>query len=461
MSNSIKLPGRVRPYFQSDIDDGVYNNSTVYDVGARVLYENKPYECIKSDGQCHLPTNTEFWECVTIGGSDGKMPSHYWNGTTVYFEQDDGTYDAGTDLKGPNGNDGKQLDISDAIDSDSSTVGGTSKALYTARAKVESMLDKDFFLLGTVIPFYGSFGGTDNRYPIPTGSTEPDTRWVICDGVETNGIKVPDLRGRFIVGSGTIGNDTIAMGETGGSETHSHTVEYSNLSMTAATGGSLHTHSITSVGTFPWSSSTTYYVYPQYDYSTNSKRVSDSSSSSATSITVYQVATKNVDKLTWTNIQTSTSAGGSQVHNHTITNNGAQTTNEVSNITSYYKLCFIMKICNEALVLPKSIAIPYFKSTGTQHTTGIGLNQPSTLNDLVITYDTGEYLAAGDTLLITQTGNGSGTTQLVATGTGGWNIPVNSGWTINDGADKAVITIVSSSVSTFSNGATQIEITIN
>ncbi len=37
-------------------------------------------------------------------------------------------------------------------------------------------------LPGTVVAFAGSFGGEGNRHPIPLGSSEPDTSWVLCDG---------------------------------------------------------------------------------------------------------------------------------------------------------------------------------------------------------------------------------------------------------------------------------------
>ena len=76
-------------------------------------------------------------------------------------------------------------------------------------------------LPGTVVAFAGSFGGEGNRHPIPLGSSEPDTSWVLCDGgTTTNGLPVPDLRGRMILGA----SDAHPAGSTGGSETHSHSL---------------------------------------------------------------------------------------------------------------------------------------------------------------------------------------------------------------------------------------------
>ena len=75
-------------------------------------------------------------------------------------------------------------------------------------------------LIGGVMPFTGTFGGTGNRFPIPLGSSTPLTNWCLCDGTTTNGLPVPDLRGLFIRGA----SDSVPAGSTGGSETHSHSL---------------------------------------------------------------------------------------------------------------------------------------------------------------------------------------------------------------------------------------------
>lgn len=60
-------------------------------------------------------------------------------------------------------------------------------------------------LPGTVVAFAGSFGGEGNRHPIPLGSSEPDTSWVLCDGgSDGKGGTVPNLLGRMIRGASDV-----------------------------------------------------------------------------------------------------------------------------------------------------------------------------------------------------------------------------------------------------------------
>ena len=76
-------------------------------------------------------------------------------------------------------------------------------------------------LPGTVVAFAGSFGGEGNRHPIPLGSSEPDTSWVLCDGgSDGKGGTVPNLLGRMILGA----SDAHPAGSTGGSEKYSHSL---------------------------------------------------------------------------------------------------------------------------------------------------------------------------------------------------------------------------------------------
>ena len=74
--------------------------------------------------------------------------------------------------------------------------------------------------IGGILPFSGTFGGTGNRFPIPLGSSEPLLSFCLCDGTTTNGLPVPDLRGRMILGA----SDAHPAGSTGGSETHDHSL---------------------------------------------------------------------------------------------------------------------------------------------------------------------------------------------------------------------------------------------
>ena len=293
---SQEILGRVRPVYQ-----GEYDETKTYSFMDRVFYNNNVYEALRSVSAGVLPTNTFYW-CILQEkglkgekgdtgdpghsgvkgakgpqgprGLDGDMPSHSWSGTTLYIQNTDGSLDNGTNLKGPKGLKGltgdegnqvelsdaidstdktkaassyavklaydyaisKETPISDAIDSDSSTTGASSKAVKEAAE--QSSLGQ-FFLIGSIMPFNGSFGGTDNRFPIPVGSTEPDTGWVLCDGIETNGIAVPDLRSRFIRG----GNGTNT-GNSGGSDTHSHSMPATGATTVSVAQMPSHLHTV-------------------------------------------------------------------------------------------------------------------------------------------------------------------------------------------------------------------------
>ena len=92
-------------------------------------------------------------------------------------------------------------------------------AAEAAQEKAEQALSGITVPAGGIIAFSGSFGGDNNRNPIPLGSLEPDTSWFLCDGgSDGKGGTVPDLRGRMIMGA----SDTYAAGSTGGTETHTH-----------------------------------------------------------------------------------------------------------------------------------------------------------------------------------------------------------------------------------------------
>lgn len=76
-------------------------------------------------------------------------------------------------------------------------------------------------LAGKVTFFSGEFGGSDGRRPIDAKTKTPNEDYVLCDGIETNGITIPDLRGLMIVCT----SDDHPMGETGGSDTATFTME--------------------------------------------------------------------------------------------------------------------------------------------------------------------------------------------------------------------------------------------
>ena len=154
-------------------------------------------------------------------------------------------------------------------------------------------------ILGTICMFSGTFGGDDNRYPIPLGTSEPNTNWCICDGVTTNGLIVPDLRNRFIVGSGS----TYKTGNTGGAS-----------SQTVSVSGSVGSTTL-SVSQMPSHTHDGYYTYGE--------------GTSSHTVRTYVVQGG-----------TGTYRGGSSSHTHTFTG----TSTSVSTLPPYYALAFIIMI---------------------------------------------------------------------------------------------------------------------
>lgn len=156
-------------------------------------------------------------------------------------------------------------------------------------------------LPGTVVAFAGSFGGEGNRHPIPLGSSEPDTSWVLCDGgSDGKGGTVPNLLGRMILGA----SDAHPAGSTGGSETHSHSLS-GTVGETTLTVEQLasHGHGIN--------------IPTEYNGEGTRYRQWVNTKSGNTSAT-----------------------GGSQPHTHTLS--GAS--GEANGLPPYYALSFIMRI---------------------------------------------------------------------------------------------------------------------
>ena len=118
--------------------------------------------------------------------------------------------------------------------SESTTTVPTCKAVKDA---IESKLSAVNVPVGGILAFSGTFGGTGNRFPIPLGGDAPDMHWCLCDGITTNGLPVPDLRGRMILGA----SDAHPAGSTGGSETHSHSLS-GTVGQTTLTEAQLATH---------------------------------------------------------------------------------------------------------------------------------------------------------------------------------------------------------------------------
>ena len=95
--------------------------------------------------------------------------------------------------------------------------------------------------IGGIIDFSGSFGGTNNRFPIDGETGEINTCWCLCDGITTNGRTVPDLRGKFVRGA----DNNYPSGSIGGSDKHTHTMSGSVGSTTLTTSSMpSHTHGV-------------------------------------------------------------------------------------------------------------------------------------------------------------------------------------------------------------------------
>lgn len=178
--------------------------------------------------------------------------------------------------------------------SNSTTTAPTCKAVKDA---IESKLAAVNVPVGGIIAFSGTFGGEGNRFPIPLGEDAPDMHWCLCDGTTTNGLPVPDLRGRMIRGA----SDSVPAGSTGGSEKHSHslsgTVGETTLSVAQMPS---HTHTF---------NKGTYGDIAEAKGSANSGK------------------------------QTTDATGGSQPHSHALEG----TLDDASNLPPYYVLSFIMR----------------------------------------------------------------------------------------------------------------------
>ena len=178
--------------------------------------------------------------------------------------------------------------------SDSTTTAPTCKAVKDA---IESKLAAVNVPVGGILAFSGTFGGDGNRFPIPLGEDAPDMHWCLCDGTTTNGLPVPDLRGRMIRGA----SDSVPAGSTGGSEKHSHSLS-GTVGETTLTAQQM----------------------PSHSHSTNSGTTNAAGGSQRSEVAGQR--------------QTG-SAGGSQPHTHTL--DGASS--EANGLPPYYALALIMR----------------------------------------------------------------------------------------------------------------------
>lgn len=181
----------------------------------------------------------------------------------------------------------------------------TDKELKTAIDNLNNSLTslingKSYAVPGMVVAFSGSFSG---RNPIPLGATAADTSWVLCDGGDNGrGGKVPDLRGKFILGS----SSSNAPGSTGGASSHTHSMT-GNVGNTTLTIDQIpaHTHSVgvgNNDGAWPYANGCS-------------------------------------DLNGWSNIGGTT--GGGKPHTHSLSN---VTSTAASSLPPYYALAYIIKI---------------------------------------------------------------------------------------------------------------------
>ena len=194
------------------------------------------------------------------------------------------------------------INVSDDYTTNSSDLVASTKCVYNAIQ--ESVIGIGGILPGTIVAFSGQFGGEGNRYPIPLTGTEPDTHWCLCDGITTNNLTVPDLRGKMILGSST----EHTVGETGGSETHTHSV---SGTVGATTLNTTQMPSHTHPASFLVSTSNGGGQYSDATYTT---------------------------RRTWNSVSGATGGNGS--HTHPLS--GAQS-GSASSLPPYYVLAYIMR----------------------------------------------------------------------------------------------------------------------
>ena len=174
--------------------------------------------------------------------------------------------------------------------------GGIPKADSTG--KIDDGWLPSTFLVGGIIMFSGTFGGTDGKRPVPLGATDADEGWALCDG--SNG--TPDLRGRFIVGAG----ESYTQGATGGAASASVSGTTGATTLTVEQIPS-HTHRL-ATSTGPVES------YGQWQYPWSGESVYASPDRMQTEAT-----------------------GGSGAHSHSMSAT-------VSTLPPYYALAYIMKL---------------------------------------------------------------------------------------------------------------------
>jgi len=187
------------------ISDSTGSNSSTTFASSKAVYDLN---------QAKLGKSEQAADAAKLGG---KAPSSYANSTHSHGAGDLPT--GSTSQKG-------LVQLNDSTGSSSTTLAATANAVRKAKAEaIASGVPS-----GCIILFAGTVA------QIPSG-------WQLCNGSgeTSNGIKVPDLRNRFVIGAGSTYNP----GNTGGatSATTSSSGNHSH-SITVNSGGS-HSHTVT------------------------------------------------------------------------------------------------------------------------------------------------------------------------------------------------------------------------
>lgn len=208
---------------------------------------------------------------------------------------------------------------------------------------------------GSVLPFYSvNLGGPDNRNPIFWGESEPDTGWLICDGgSDGRGGSVPDLRGKFIMGS-TYSGDA---GQTGGAASVTPTVSVQN----ATQGGKISTVTVAGntdvkgTGINVQGTTLTAGTIPSHTHKVYAAQVCESGrgrycvDSGAGGVSAYSATTPIGGSGAHTHPIHDAGHFHHFSHNHSHTFTGvahthAATANEISTLPPYYKMAYCVKL---------------------------------------------------------------------------------------------------------------------
>ena len=186
-----------------------------------------------------------------------------------------------------------------------------------------------------------------------SGSSLPNNNWKLCDGTVHGSITTPDLRGRFVLGSGKgSGLTNRTVGDTGGVETvalteaqmpsHSHDVSAS----TDSQGSHTHSATVTDNGhTHSASASTSVTAYGELGFAAgdrgNTVTASYNSSSTWNPFSASTGVTVNAN-----NAGISVSLGNNGSHNHTVyvSQNSKGSGDAHNNMPPFYVLAFIMRV---------------------------------------------------------------------------------------------------------------------